>query len=372
MQLTRLGTVDELNDAGTTRVIEGPLDFVERYRHFDPAHTWENINVSPDFSVTGEVISRLYPQSGGRQVDGVVAVDLRGLAALLDLAGPIRVDGWPEAVTAANLVDVVVREAAVRVPDPAEREAFLNRLYRRTVESFLAADLGSPSRLAAALGPAVQGGHLLLYASQAEEEALFRRLGAAGQIQRTVGDSLLVVNQNLSATPVDAHLRRSIRYDLRLDPGREPAAVTGKVEVTLANEAATENRTETTVYSPFGLATPAAGIQSASELGRRAHSTIAAIPAHQSRTVSFDLAGRLELASDHWYHLRVSHQAVLVPDRTEISLSVPSGWQIAEVRGGSDVVDGRRAQITVSRNDDVVSVRLERTAWSRLWAHVGD
>ena len=371
MRLTRSGDVAGLNGTDQDRELEGPAEFLARYREFDPANTWQNVNVSPDFSVTGQVIASLYPQSGGRAVDGVVAVDLPGLAALVHLAGPVRVDGWPEPLTGANLADILLGDVPRRFAGEADRQAFLNRLYRQVVEGVLASDLGPPSRLAATLGPAVQGGHLLLYASRAEEQRLFEGLGAAGRIQGVEGDALLVVNQNLTATPVDAQLRRRIRYEVRLDPGHEPASLQGRVEVTLANAAAGENRSQLSLYTPFDLTGVAPGIRGSPELGRRAYSTTVSVPAQQASTATFDVQGRMELDAANWYHLDIGHQTSLVPDETEVLLSVPAGWRIVQGRGGMEMVDGRHARATLPvAGQHRLSVRLERTPWSRLWARI--
>jgi UDP-GlcNAc:undecaprenyl-phosphate GlcNAc-1-phosphate transferase len=371
LRLSRFGPVDELNGTGQGRSLEGPAEFLARYRQFEPATTWQNVDVSPDFSVTGQVIGRLYPQSGGREVDGVVAVDIPGLAALLGRAGDVRVDGWPDPVSGANLADIVLRGAAQRFPDGSARQAFLAGLYRRTLDTVLAADLGTPAGLARALAPAVRGGHLLLYASRAEEERLFERLGAAGHVPEVAGDSLLVVNQNLTATPVDSQLRRRIRYDVSLDPGGSPATLTGQVEVTLANDAADENRSYLSVYSPFGLADARPDVVAAAELGRRAYSATLSVPSGQSSTLRLSLEGRMELADGNWYRLDLPHQPSLNADETEISLSVPPGWRIADVRGPVRAVDDRHAsaRMPVSAGEEL-AVQLERTPWSRLWARI--
>jgi UDP-GlcNAc:undecaprenyl-phosphate GlcNAc-1-phosphate transferase len=369
--LTRFGPVTELDAAAGSRAIDGPVGFADRYRDFDPANTWENVNVSPDFGVTGEVISRLYPQSGGRPVDGVVAVDASGLAALVKLAGPVVVDGWPVPVTAADLTDILVRDAAARFPVAAEREAFVGRLVKAVVDTFLAADLGTSTRLVGALGEAVAGGHLRLYATSADEERLFDHLGAAGHLAPPATDSLMLVNQNLTATPVDTALRRLLDYHVEVDPGRQPAAVTGHVEVSLVNDAPTDNRSYVSVYSPFGSLSAQPGVEAASELGRQAYSATLTVPAGQSRSLTVEVAGRLELQTGNWYRLDLPHQASLSADQTEVSVSVPAGWRIAEVRGPIRTADDRHAVVRLAASgDEAVAVRLERTPWSRLWARI--
>jgi hypothetical protein len=143
------------------------------------------------------------------------------------------------------------------------------------------------------------------------------------------------------------------------------------VDVSLRNDAAVENKTYLSIYSPFGLATASPGLAAASELGRRCYSTSVSVPPQQSRTVTVDLAGRLQLDARGWYRLGLPQQPSLAPSDTEVSLSVPPGWRIVEVRGPVHQVDSRHATARVSAAGHAdLSVRLQRTPWARLWARV--
>jgi hypothetical protein len=54
---------------------------------------WSNITMAPDFPTVAQVITELYPQSGGRQIDGVFSIDVFGISGLLEMTGPIDVPG---------------------------------------------------------------------------------------------------------------------------------------------------------------------------------------------------------------------------------------------------------------------------------------
>jgi UDP-GlcNAc:undecaprenyl-phosphate GlcNAc-1-phosphate transferase len=391
LSLVRFGNIDELNKAGSGKVLQTVPEFLDRYRDFDVAGTWQNVNVSPDFSVTGRVIADLYPQSGGRAVDGVIAIDLPGLAALIGLAGPVKVDGWAEPLTAANLVETFLQRSYERFPVPADRQAFVARAVEAAIRAVASADLGDPGRVGMALGSAAAKGHFLLYATRSEEQLLARRLSAAGEIVMPTGDSLMVVNQNVSGNAIDAYLRRAVRYDIVLDPGPRTAKLTGRVDVTLRNEApssglsptvigpvddrfvAGENRTYLSVYSPLSLVGSTlegrpTDMGADPELGRLAYSTIVSLPSHQSRTVGIGLRGRVPLGTDSWYQLDVLQQTSLAPQDTQIAVSVPKGWRIVEARG-LRIDDDRHASIDLLAEVTTgVAVRLQRTPWARLWA----
>jgi UDP-GlcNAc:undecaprenyl-phosphate GlcNAc-1-phosphate transferase len=375
LRLDRLAPTSELDRPDGPAGV--PQDIIDRYRNFDVAGTWQNTNVSPDFQVTGKVITSLYARSVGTMLDGVIAVDLPGLAALLGATGPVRVDGRPGVIDSGTLIDYLVRDAGVI---GAEEDTAPAGAVRATVEAFTSADLGTPAALARIIGPALRDGHLRFYATRADEQAVLRRLGAAGEVPVAAGDSLLVVNQNLSASSVDSHLHRSIRYEMNLDPGEREATLSGRVDVTLRNGLTApggENRSYLSVYTPLTLTGSnldgsAPGVDAGVEFGRRVYSAIVNVPHQQSRTVGLELSGKVALRADGWYLLDVLHQPSLQRDDVTIALSVPDGWRIVEAQG-LGIVDANHAvaELRVGGNEQV-ALRLERTPWARLWIDPDD
>ena len=392
LQLVRFGRLQELIRGGDgPRALHLPEEFQARYRQFDVDGSWQQVNVSPDFPTTAAVISDLYPQSGGAPLDGVVAVDPPGLAAALELTGPVRVDGWPTPVAADNVVDVTLRDAYERFPDGADRVAFLGRLSQQVWTAFSAADLGDPLRVARAMHEAASRGHVRMHLNRPGEEALLASLGADGRVPPLRGDSVMVVNQNVSANKVDYYLRRHVRYDVHLDPGSAPADLSAVLEVGLENQAppaglssavlgpydsgfvAGENRSYVSVYSPFDLASAQLDgrpvqPEAQRELGRQVQSMVVSVPPQETRTLRLELAGQVRLTEDGWYRLDLPRQPVLAPDEVRISISVPEGWQIAETRGGLRRHRDRYVigDLTLDEGRSVW-VRVDRAGWARTW-----
>src|SRR6202035_2533486 len=77
---------------------------------------FQDVTYSPDFPTVGKVISQMYPQAGGDQIDGVLALDPDALSALLRFTGPINVAGLPTPLTAANAADVLLRQQYLSFP----------------------------------------------------------------------------------------------------------------------------------------------------------------------------------------------------------------------------------------------------------------
>ncbi|MEZ5224292.1 MAG: DUF4012 domain-containing protein [Ilumatobacteraceae bacterium] len=99
IQVSDFARHTDLNDraAGPQR-ITGPADFLDAwgdygFRDADGLTRWSiwgDVTYSPHFPNVAEVITQLYPQSGGDEVDGVFVMDVYALAALMQLTGEIE------------------------------------------------------------------------------------------------------------------------------------------------------------------------------------------------------------------------------------------------------------------------------------------
>lgn len=146
--MPRSGRIVDLIDGPNkgNRTLRGPADYVRRYGRFHPEEFVQDVTFSPDFPSDAQVLKDLYPQAGGSEVDGVIAVDPTGLAALLKLTGPINVPGLVEPLTADNAVEVLTRSQYVQLPDESERGDILTEATRLTFEKLTASRLPAPAR----------------------------------------------------------------------------------------------------------------------------------------------------------------------------------------------------------------------------------
>jgi uncharacterized protein DUF4012 len=346
VEMTRFGRASELESGGIPgdeRTLSGPEDYVARWARFDPAGTWRNVTMSPDFPSIGQVMAELYPQSGGRPVDGVIAVDPTGLAALLAFTGPISVLGVEDPLTAANAADYLLREQYLN-PDNAGRIDALESFARQTFERLTTGDLPGPREVADTLTDVVADGHLHAYATDSEQQALFRDIGIDGALPAPGGgDSLAVVNNNAVGNKIDLYLHRTVDYSATWDPD------TGEVEatatVTVRNDAPSSglpayvigsplepesrppsgtNRTYLSIYSPLALdgATVDGApvmLEPQRELGRNVYSLFLDVPPDRAtRTLELRLVGRVDPGDR--YELTVANQPLVVPDDITVTV----------------------------------------------------
>ena len=87
MQRTRIWNEAIADNADAA--YQAPDDYTRRYGQYQPQSTLQNVNLSPDFPSVAKVLESLAPQADLPKIDGVLSVDPAGLAALLELTGPV-------------------------------------------------------------------------------------------------------------------------------------------------------------------------------------------------------------------------------------------------------------------------------------------
>lgn len=342
------------------RHLSGPADFLAHYGRFQPAQTWANITMSPDFPTTAGLVAQLYPQSGGRPIDGVIILDPIGLSALLKVIGPVTVAEWPEPITSENVAQILFIDQYVRFPDIDERRELLDEVTKAAFDQFSNAAFSSPKALIDVMAPAVAGRHLMVGSIHPAEMADLERLGLAAKMPAVRGDALTVVTQNGTGNKIDSFLHRDIRYDAKVDPAS--GAITATATVSLRNDAPAEglpryiignsydpplpNGTSmlyVSVYTPWNLTDARVeGVKQVfdvnQELGRNVYSRFIQVPPGATVTFQVDLAGTGSFASG--YHLDVFHTTQVNPDRVTANVVFPPGWVATPRTGGGHLMPG--------------------------------
>ena len=383
-----------LNVGAGGRTLNASEEYKNRYARFDPALHFQNANITPDFPTAAAVMTDLYEQTMKTPVDGVVSVDPQGLAALLELTGPVRVPDWPTPISAANVVDVTLRDAYAAFAKTPDRADFLGDVARAAIDKATSGDLGSLEKLSRVLGKSAHEGHFALWFPKADEQQVVDEVGVSGRMPASVGDSLHVNNTNAGGNKLDYYLERAIDYSVTVAPAPDlrKAVTQGTVTVDLKNTAPPsglpeiaagpfdgqtdrfsygQNRTFISVYTPLDVTgarvgDQSTGLEAAPELGRNVYSRYLDVFAQQTVQFALDLSGIVKLEPAGWYNLTVVRQPTLRADQVTIRVGVPSGYQVLDARG-LVVVDGV-AQGTIALDQTrTVRVKIGPAAGSSLW-----
>ena len=215
-------TVERHGPIGELR-LERPADVPtppatqEVFGGLNPRQQWQSVNATADFPWSARTMAAMYAQATGQRVDGVIAVDVPALSALLRAVGPVEVPGLRR-LDDRNVDTVLLRDLyeAVPVGDQTLRrdrlgdvaDAVIDRLTDRPVDGVA---------LGRDLAQAAAGGHLRLWSADDAEEAVFHRTGLGGGPATSQPDRTFhLAVQNATPTKLDYYLRTRVHMDVTL------------------------------------------------------------------------------------------------------------------------------------------------------------
>jgi hypothetical protein len=225
-----------MTDTGLLKLPAGavPLpkgDLADRWGWTDPSQEWRNLSMSPVFAPNAALAAQMWKARTGEAVDGVIAIDPVGLQALLEVSGPVVVDG--KIITKDNVIREILLQQYLdyETPDPsnpnsghaptAQRRERSSDIARAIIDQ-LDAKGWDVATLVEDLQHAAQGRHVMAWSSKPEQQRGWVGAGVSGQLK---ADSLLVALQNRSGNKLDQFLPVQARFEHR--------AVRGGSEVTV-------------------------------------------------------------------------------------------------------------------------------------------
>lgn len=203
-----IATVVEMPPQGTYAVQGQLVDFVASP---DPLHLinsrWEfqDANWFPDFPASAKKAASFYERAGGPTVDGVIAFTPAFGEKLLDLFGPLELNGAENlTVTSDNFRAIAQRTYDGMGEDAAAPKQILVDL----VPAFFAKlSQENPRELAVPLArmilEALKEKYLLLYAADPAQQARLQSFGWAGDVRNVPDDYLMAVISNIGGEKVD-------------------------------------------------------------------------------------------------------------------------------------------------------------------------
>jgi hypothetical protein len=213
--------------------VPASADFTRRWGpYLADTKLWKNVAMSPHAPDSAAVLCEVVRLRPAVDCDGAVLLDVRALAEVMSLSGPVQLGD--EELAGPELVDALLIDAYADAEElgqaPAERRAGLLAAADAALADLLSARLtGVPAlRL---LGDLAAGRHLAVWSSVADEQADLLRAGAAGSADPEGADLSLVSLNQISAGKLDVYLRRSLAVEVEVGP--EQAVVEQRVVLEL-------------------------------------------------------------------------------------------------------------------------------------------
>ncbi|MDP9074189.1 MAG: DUF4012 domain-containing protein [Actinomycetota bacterium] len=232
MQFGRHGSVDniELKQPAPTPI---PAGTASAFGYIHPTQTWQSVNPGADFAWSARAMSDMYQQVSGQATDGVIALDVPALAALLQVTGPVQVPGIAVPLTAANAATVLLHDLYVTFgPSAAAQEARHERLSEaaNAVIDRLRQGNFDAIALATALGKQAAGAHLKLWSRDVSAERSFEQVGLAGGAGVTEADRTFhLALENRASNKLDYYVQVSMTQAVTLNPNGDAVVVSSVV-----------------------------------------------------------------------------------------------------------------------------------------------
>ncbi len=180
----------------------------------------------------------MYAKATGDHIDGFVGVDVRALAELLKVIGPVPLDN--QQITADNVATVLLHDAYQTSNQEARRE----RMAALGADILTRLSSGRRDLLGVgrALATATAGGHLRMWSANPDEEDVIAGAGLGGTPGATAqtGDQTIhVAVENVSANKLDYYLQPSLDTLVGID-NRGTATLRLRVQLKNTAPAATQ------------------------------------------------------------------------------------------------------------------------------------
>ena len=177
-----------------------PPEINKLYGWMAPGQEWRTTDTSPNWPEVARIYSQMSAQSPFGPVDGVVFVDVVTLRSVLEVIGPVTVEGFQ--YTADNVLGQLLYTNYLQFPtaDQTSTRRDVQSQVARAAFSALRGGAFSMTKLANLLSVDARGRHLLAWSSRPDEEAMWTKIGFDGALK---ADGLMVSVQNVSASKLD-------------------------------------------------------------------------------------------------------------------------------------------------------------------------
>jgi Protein of unknown function (DUF4012) len=160
-------------------VVPLPTDTVNLYGDIT-GRSIQNINLTPDFTLTARLAQEMWRQQFGVLADGVISVDPVALSYLLAVTGPITLDTG-DVMSADNAVQLLLSDVYRRYPNPAEQDVFFANAATAVFEAFARGN-ADPKELVGALVKAGDENRVLVWNASTEDQAVLADTTLSGSL----------------------------------------------------------------------------------------------------------------------------------------------------------------------------------------------
>lgn len=338
---TKNGEIQELEthdlsnfDARIPDSIEPPYPMKETLR----VKSWKlrDSNFSPDFEVNAKKAEEFYRLGKGEEnFDAVIAITANVLTSLLEVTGPIQIEGYPETYRDENAIislEYQVEKGYVEQGiEKGERKSVMNLLASEIIKRVSGFSNAQKLELSKVIINDLNKKDIQLYFKSSDLQKTAEEANWSGKVDKNwEKDYLMVVDANLGSYKSDYYVKRSIDYSADLSKETPEAALkitynhTARQKDWMTNDYTDYLR----VYAPdnFWLTSYLPELknpQFKNELGKKYFGFLIKVPIGESRTFEFHYTLPQNIKND--YNLKIQKQAGINDMPAAMHIIYPDG-----------------------------------------------
>ncbi len=330
-------------------------------------------NWEPDFPTAARQSQWFYNKEASILVDGVVALDLTGVANLLSVVGPLELKDYGEKIDHDNLFERAVTYAEVSFfPGSEAKKNFLNSLLTALFNKMFFVPQQNWPGITSSIGESFEEKHFLIYLHDPALFSYIDSLKFSGALPRPAAikqgellDFISLVEANLGANKSNYYLDRKLNLETGI--GKE-GEINHRLRIFYENKSPSEvwpagkYKNRMRIYLPFGAKLTRAlwgeqditkDVSSFTDYGRSGYSFLIELGVKEQKTLVLDwqLANKLTFESGSAvYGLEIIKQAGTGKDFLEWDLTFPISYKIS--LGNSKSFGPQEQHITTDLSED--------------------
>lgn len=308
-------------------------------------------NWDPDFPTSAVKAAWFLEKEIGRNVDGVIGVDLFLAQRLLEAVGEIELPDFQEKITVQNLFERAEYHAEMNFfPGSTQKQDFLGSLARTLFNQIKEADQTQWLSLARGIYQSLKEKDLLFYLDDSELMTVISGLGWDGRIRGIecrerdcLADYLMLVETNVGVNKANYFVDRKIKQEILIDDG---GSVWRKVNLSYRNQSQAEVFPGGTYKNYLRLLFPPGSeldkvkisneplspdqIEEFSLHGKQGFGFLIEVPIQETKLVeiNYHLAKKVPLEMGQFqYLLYFQKQPGIRDEEVELKITLPGGWQ---------------------------------------------
>jgi hypothetical protein len=295
-------------------------------------------NWSPDFNTDAQKAGYFYRLGGGKEnIDGVIAINTSVLNSMLEVTGPVKIEGYPGEYRDENAIlqlEYQVEKGYVEQGiAKGERKNIMGELADVLVQKAQKLSISEQFALVQKMENHLKQKDIQLFWSDENLQKEVENIGWGGRVKEYSGDYLMAVDANLLSLKSDYCIKRKMDYnvDLSTDQPQAVLNITYQHTCRAKDWMTTDYRDWLRVYVPKDSYLEEAkgqsgDVQYSDELGKKVFGMRVDVPVGETKTITLKY-NLPQTVKNKDYHLLVQKQSGSGEVPFEISVKKTDGGE---------------------------------------------